>query len=229
MEDAYDMFKRSETNPALVDSRGNVPLPLVQLSRCFWGETFGMIVELKDNIGREISRGSLSWSTSSAYGWHDRRICSLIGGTDGYAAVHYSMFYKAIQAKLKVSFVSPDDDLEEDRQVCGRIYTRYTKYRYFTRHDKIYQSVLFEKHKSKRVSLRGGDLIALSKDVVAVPSDVFLIVKVDLRVFVDGKCVEKLRGKVSFEPKEPQKPKPKSLPQSIRGSVYGIQVSVEWG
>lgn len=89
--------------------------------------------------------------------------------------------------------------------------------------------MLFEKHKSKRVSLRGGDLIALSKDVVAVPSDVFLIVKVDLRVFVDGKCVEKLRGKVSFEPKEPQKPKPKSLPQSIRGSVYGIQVSVEWG
>uniref|UniRef100_A0A803LXJ7 Hexokinase N-terminal domain-containing protein n=1 Tax=Chenopodium quinoa TaxID=63459 RepID=A0A803LXJ7_CHEQI len=52
------------------------------------------------------------------------------------------------------------------------------------------------------IQAKGGDEPTLRKSVIAVPSIASLILKVDLNVLVKGECVETLKGKVSFKPRD---------------------------
>lgn len=191
------------------------------------GTNFCMDFDLEDSKGQEISRGFLEYDELRADGWYDRRMCSVVPGKQGYAAAYYTIFQDAVKARLKIMLMSGNRDVV---QLCGSIHARYNNYSYSSLYEKeYYQSTLFEKGKSELVN-DGGE-VPLTKSVVSVPSNASLIVKVDLFVMVDGKCIETLKGKATFKPrKESEEPEePKIIGGSKSSSTYHLLVSVVWG
>ena len=65
----------------------------------------GIVTELTDNQGREISFGSATYDFHTIGTWRDKQICSVIRGQNGFAAVHYTIFTDAVLAKLSFKIV----------------------------------------------------------------------------------------------------------------------------
>ncbi|KAL6565234.1 hypothetical protein OROGR_002185 [Orobanche gracilis] len=152
------------------------PLPLLELPRCYVGPHFGVSIGLEGGDGREISYGGLDYDDRTVKPWLDMWMCSVIRGKHGFAAVHYSIFSDAVQAKLKFillvqqSCSGGGSAAAACCQVKGRINVRYRNCRYSTHYEKKhYQSVLFKK--SEFVDLDDGGEIPLSKSLVVVPSN----------------------------------------------------------
>jgi hypothetical protein len=222
-----NMFERGKNEAVNVKSGGH--LPLTQVNHCYKAECFEINLDLKGDDGREIIKGSLSYGATRD-AWVGKQICSVIAGIDGYAAVHYSLFNRALQAKVKIVFYSKG---KRPALVYGKIRTWYTGYRYSSCHEKKYQSVLFENERSNCVTVDDSQVIHLSKAVVAVPVYHSLAVGVDLSAFVDDtrRVIHKLEGTLFFEPLMPTKKERlhKSEPKEISGSSYSLDATVEWG
>ncbi|XP_074304240.1 uncharacterized protein LOC141638954 [Silene latifolia] len=173
-------FDRKMLNPVILS--GNVEtIPINVKRRCLnLSEYLAMGIRLKDVEGRVLIEGEISWNDYKAkepISWYDKRICSVIRGKHGYAAVFYSIFSKARQAEVKISFECaeyPDVRYSLD----GSIVAGHSKGTYLTEYDKAcYQSVLFRGNSS---DLQSGCTVPLSKSVVAVPIDAFLTVVINL-------------------------------------------------
>ena len=73
---------------------------------------FTIVIDLKDPIrARKMSKGEFSWCAfrlrvAHSMSWYDKRICSVIRGKHGYAAVHYTIFKSAVKATLEDVFFS---------------------------------------------------------------------------------------------------------------------------
>ncbi|XP_021715647.1 uncharacterized protein LOC110683552 [Chenopodium quinoa] len=200
-----------------------------QLSQyCITAPNFGMFFDLEDAKGHQISRGFLEYS-ERILPEYNRRLCSIVPGKHGYAAAYYTVFQDATQARVKFTLLTPEKGGE--CRVCGSINGRYSNYNYSTNYEKNYfQSILYEKGKS--VLVKGGDELPLRKSVIAVPSIASLILKVDLSILVKGECVETIRGKVSFKPRDCDT-EDLNEQQIINGlnssSTYCLLVYVVWG
>ncbi|CAO2836194.1 unnamed protein product [Amaranthus hypochondriacus] len=199
-------------------------LPMVEPPGCYQGAYIRLEFDLNDEQGRQLSHGFFSWNFHGLRMWYDRRMCSIVHGKDGFAAVHYTVFSDAAQAVVRISFASTKD---HEYQVCGRIWGRYSGYRYHTQYDRrYYQSPLFEKAKDY-VALKNNEELPLLKRVVSVPTDDMLVVVVNLNVVVGGrKEILKLKGKVKFKSREKTS---EYETKSIETSDYKLVVSVRWG
>jgi hypothetical protein len=222
MGEKFYMFKRDKGHTVKVNSGDN--LPLINADRCYLGGAFEISLNLKDSRGHKI-KGSVVWDYDANGGWYYRLISSVVPSRVGYAAVQYSLFPDAIQAKLKIVFVSPTT---KDTKICGRICTRYENFKYFSHSEKIYESVCFERSHSNCVEISGGKEIPLSKYAIVAPLGVHLIVNVDLCVW-DGWEVTLLRATTEiFQPPDIRDKTEISAPQEIRENLYGVDVSMEW-
>jgi hypothetical protein len=229
------MFTSGKNEAVTVESGGN--LHLIQADRCYWGANFEISLDLEDIDRREKIKGVVFWDGHTSLDWNNRRICSVIAGKEGYAyaAVHYSFFDEAIRAIVKIVVYSKV--VNHVGAVTGRVCTRYTKHRYFSRYERKFESVLFENgrpYRSDSPITLDGYAIPLSKAAVAVPLDLSLIVKVNLRVSGDW-CAnnDHISGYLQFQPKKPTKNmhRHKSEHQQLEGKRKNcsIDVSVEWG
>ncbi|KAK9678028.1 hypothetical protein RND81_11G183100 [Saponaria officinalis] len=231
----FMLFNRNETNP-LIFSKNEETIPIDASRRCFsMCENFYMGLDLRDVEGRVLIEGDIIWAENVVQKpiswWYDRRICSVIRGIHGYAAVFYTIFSEARQAEVKVSFKC-DDYPDVSHCVHGTVVARRSNEIYSTEHDiAYYQSVLF---RGKFSELKSGFTLPLSKSVVAVPIDSFLTV-----------CVDLYATPLSHEvPQEYATPLSHEVPQEclkqdidfqiipgskrIQGKNHSIEVSVEW-
>lgn len=150
-----------------VSTSNNIVKLVPDLSRGLVSPHLGIVTELMDNQGREISFGRLTYNYRTIEDWCDMRICSVIRGECGFAAVHYSIFSHAVLAKLSFEVVSNfESGGATGCEVHGSINTSYNNFNYSTHYaKKYYQSTLFEKQMSDAVMLAGGEKIPLSKSI----------------------------------------------------------------
>ncbi|KAK1391287.1 hypothetical protein POM88_010343 [Heracleum sosnowskyi] len=206
-----------------VSTSGNIVKLVPDLGRGFVGSHLGIETYLKDNQGREISFGSARYGLHTIEGWRDKRICSVIRGQNGFAAVHYTMFTDAILAKLSLKVVYNFESAGATGcKVYGSVNTSYSNFNYSTHYaKKYYRSTLFEKKESDAVELAGGEKVPLSKSVVAVP--VYGLLVVEAIVYAQNdKHSEKLKFKDTFSPAGA------AINKSRLGKSFGLSMDVEW-
>lgn len=194
MESRVDLFKGGTVYPDDI-------VKLTPFDRCLMGDYFGIQTDLEDDDGRQISKGYAEYDEGNAHRWFNRRICSIIRGKCGYAAVHYSIFQDAVVAYLKFKVVS---GFRGGYEVFGEISTRYNNMRYATHYEKkYYQSRLFEKGDSEAVMLKEYEAIPLSKSKVAVPLKASLIVVGDIKVMRRRRLIDSFKLEEIFPSKKP--------------------------
>ncbi|XP_074320936.1 uncharacterized protein LOC141657562 isoform X2 [Silene latifolia] len=110
----------------------------------------------------------------------ERRICSVVRGEQGFAAVHYSIFPKAVCAEVKIKLSAKC----LPRVINGEIYALYGSFEpgRCSCVDKLFTNFLFyDKDDGLRVD--GVDsTLTLLKPLISIPIDSFLIIKADLTV-----------------------------------------------
>ncbi|CAA0833043.1 Unknown protein, partial [Striga hermonthica] len=148
--------------------------------------------DLKDTESSLHIKGYVNWDLRGAkhwvwrepdYGrrWFDRQLCSFVQGTNGFAAIYYTLFEEAVQADVEV-LCMPKTGNGNAAVVCPRIYgtlvARYNNYDYRTRYNKEYYQIgLFERSREDPVEVGPRGLVALSRCRVAVPVKSSLVVE----------------------------------------------------
>lgn len=205
-----------------VSTSSNIVKLVPDLGRGFLGSHLGIVTELTDNQGREISFGSATYGFNTLRAWRDKRICSVIRGQNGFAAVHYTIFTNAVLAKLSFEVVYDFESGGATGKVHGSINTSYSNFNYSTHYaKKYYRSTLFEKQECDAVKLAGGEKIPFSKSLVAVPVHGLLVVEAIVYA-ENGMHREKLKFKETFSPAE-------DCPPKLRlGESFGLLMEVQW-
>ncbi|XP_074307510.1 uncharacterized protein LOC141642573 [Silene latifolia] len=223
----FILFDRNEMNPVKI-SRNDGTIPIVVQRRCFnmSPDYLYMALMLKDVEGQVLIEGEIFWNESHVkkpMSWYDKRICSVIRGVRGYAEVFYTIFSKAEQAQVTITFCGEYGYVGMGFIYCvdGSVVARHSNETYLTEHDKTYyQSVLFRGNSS---NVQSGFTLPLSKSVVAVPIGASLTIAVDLYVkpLSLGHSQEHLESEVSFNLGS-------KILQIIKHERCSILVSVEW-
>ncbi|XP_074273971.1 uncharacterized protein LOC141597411 [Silene latifolia] len=144
---------------------------------------FLTVVDLRDTeTGDTISMGTVQWDDIVIQRWLDQRLCSIVRGEKGFAAVHYTTFYDGIIANLDMKLGGK----HLPGYVYGKIVARYTTYEYSTTYDKYYQITVFdsdsEEYESQQSALTSGSNLPLLKPDVCLARGSSLIVEANLRV-----------------------------------------------
>ncbi|KAH9621374.1 hypothetical protein KSS87_002024 [Heliosperma pusillum] len=195
--------------------------------RAIQNDEWVMILYLRDPVNNlEVSKGSFSWnvcSLESSVPYHNKRLCSVVRGDDGFAVVHYQILSDAYEAFVTVKLVC-HGNTDIHVYLHGNLFGRYSDHDYSTSYQKkYYRSRLFDLPRNKAVELKSGSEIALIKSIVAVPGDADLIIEADLGVFgIDG-VGESICGMAEFEfdLDEPYR-------ETIRGEHYCLEFSVSF-
>ncbi|KAF8394989.1 hypothetical protein HHK36_018928 [Tetracentron sinense] len=128
----------------------------------------------KDSDLPLVSRGLMVWSFASTI--FNEPFSDVVQGNygSGFASdsvrVNYIVFKDAVEAGVKVTLIVGDG--EDPSHVYGRITAGNS--------DFAEESVLFRKRSEEHIDVRSGQLIPLSKFLVAVPLNSILIVRADL-------------------------------------------------
>ncbi|KAK9741417.1 hypothetical protein RND81_03G104100 [Saponaria officinalis] len=188
---------------------------------------FRMVLFLRDPIGNlEVSRGSFGWHSGSleAYmPWYSKRLCSVVRGDDGYAAVHYEIFSDASEACLEVRLLAEG---HHDRPInlYGSLFGLYSGYNYSTSYDKkYYRSRLFDRARDRFVKQNVGSEIELMKSFVVVPCNASLIIEASLCVLSTDDVEVPIRGQHEFEIDLSN-----TVSKFIQGEYYKIEICVKF-
>ncbi|XP_074273967.1 uncharacterized protein LOC141597408 [Silene latifolia] len=142
------------------------------------------IVDLRDAETEDtISLGTVQWDEMVIEPWLDKRLCSIVRGEQGFAALHCNAFYDGICAFFNMKLGGE----HLPGYVYGKIVARYSTYKYSTAYDKkYYQITLFdnesEDYGSQQAAQTRDSSLPLLKPVVCLARGSFLIVEVNLRV-----------------------------------------------
>lgn len=136
-------------------------------------DSFSIDVDLKDKDAGldpddEVSRRQIGWNVYNTTNSYDEFISRKIDCQFGSVTVNYAVLSDAAVAKVEVTLI--DGDGESPADVYGRIVAL----------NGINESMLFRREKNERMDVRSGQLIPLSRSVVAVPLDGSLKVLVEL-------------------------------------------------
>ncbi|XP_038976781.1 uncharacterized protein LOC120107543 [Phoenix dactylifera] len=127
-----------------------------------------MAREDKVSQGKEVSRGQIWWNHSDASHITDKALTQKVPGLHGSATVTYAVLTSAAEAVVEVVLI--DAGGKDRANVYGVIKAR----------NGIGESELFRKGSSEPADVRPWQLIRLSRSVVAVPLNSFLVVMADL-------------------------------------------------
>lgn len=191
---------------------------------------FSVDLDLKDPIQNlEVSRGYFSWNAGtlhsfSSISWYNKRVCTVVRGQDGYAALHYMIFDRAVRAIVEVALFF-DKFASAATNLYGLLVGRYGGQEYLTDYEKkYYQSILFNRPQNKAVPLITGSRVPLSKSVVAVPINSSLVVEADLRAISIGNSHEEALCDTLEFVINPSC----TTCKEIRGFFYCIKVSISF-
>ncbi|XP_074273969.1 uncharacterized protein LOC141597410 [Silene latifolia] len=188
------------------------------------------IVDLRDaETGDTISFGTVQWDEMVIEPWLDKRLCSIVRGEQGFAALHCNAFYDGICAFLHMKLGGE----HLPGYVYGKIVARYSTYKYSTAYDKkYYQITLFdnesEDYGSQQAAQTCDSCLPLLKPTVCLDRGSSLIVEVNLRVSskrpFDGNShqgAKFLQGSVELVPDI-------GSPQRLGCEPCFIDVHVDW-
>ncbi|XP_074304859.1 uncharacterized protein LOC141639697 isoform X2 [Silene latifolia] len=186
-------------------------------------DEWSMFLYLRDPIKNlEVSKGSFGWNVGSleaSLTYHNKRLCSVVRGDDGFAIVHYQIFSDSYEAFVTLTLFRRDDT-DFTVNLHGNLFGRYSGHDYSTSYQKkYYRSRLFDLPRNKAVEVKAGSEIGLLKSIVAVPGDADLIIEADLSVCgIDG-VGDSICGLAEFEfdLEEPYY-------VTIEGEHYGIEI-----
>ncbi|MCI27753.1 hypothetical protein A2U01_0048953, partial [Trifolium medium] len=103
-EGKYYIFKRDEKDALRLQEHVNIT-PILDGSRLYENfSSLGMEFDIKDVDGRLAIKGFVDWDDEvlDSDFYHEKQLCSSIIGQNGFAAVHYSIFFDAVWANIKV-------------------------------------------------------------------------------------------------------------------------------
>lgn len=169
----------------------------------------------------EVSKGQISWNVYDTNNIYDEPLYEKINGRNGSATVVYGVFSDAVRATIEVTLINGDGESPAD--VYGLLVTSNSK---FTGN---YESVLFwvTKESGVSVEVRPGELIPLSRSIIAVPLNSDLRVRAHLYdrdslpdISPDDEIAN---GTASFPAQFSG-----TLQQNISGKCGEIQVNVTW-
>ncbi|KAK9734573.1 hypothetical protein RND81_04G149200 [Saponaria officinalis] len=225
--DKFSIYKRDESSCELLPDHG---LACIEVNyRAIDNSEFVITLNLRDPIRNlEVSRGYLAWDVGRTEGnnmvWYEKRVCTVVRGKDGFAAVHYTIFDNAFEAFVEIKlFASGDSD--SPINLYGTLIASYSGCDYSTSYQKkFYRSRLFDRPRDKSLELKTGSKIDLVKSIVAVPVKHSLIIEADLSaVGIDG-VVESMSGITDFEIDLLT-----GVTRIIQGKRYRVEVCVKFG
>ncbi|XP_074309969.1 uncharacterized protein LOC141644363 [Silene latifolia] len=222
----FCMYSKDESCPQVCPQAGALALLKGPHSRSIrTGDYFSLNVHLKDGTtGGEISDGQAAWDAHLISSWNNRRLCSVIRGDVGFAAVHYSAFSHAHSALVNVKLYGE----ELPGYVYGKIVARYSTYEYSAAYEKKYfQNTLFDSHSEddglQPEAVECGADLPLLKSIVSLPNASNLIIEVDLAVasqpVFDGNVPQTLlKGSVELTRDQRQK--------QLKAKTFYIELSM---
>ncbi|XP_074274481.1 uncharacterized protein LOC141598667 [Silene latifolia] len=183
--DRFSIYKRDESCSELLPDNG---LACIEFNyRSIQNTEFCIILNLKDPVGNvQVSCGDLGWNAGtveSGMMWYNKRLCSVVRGKEGYAAVHYTIFDNAFEAFVEVKlFNNGQSDIPIS--LYGTLIARYSGHDYSTCYEKkYYVSRLYDRPRDKSIELKSGSGIELVKSIVVVPVRSSLIIEANLGAF----------------------------------------------
>ncbi|KAK9748907.1 hypothetical protein RND81_02G089200 [Saponaria officinalis] len=221
----YSIYNRDDSCLELLSDNG---LASIEVNyRAIDNFDFGIILFLRDPVGNlEVSRGSLGWhvgSLKSYMSWYNKRLCSVVRGDDGYAAVHYEVFNNAFEAFLEVKLLA--EGCHDSRvNLHGSLFGLYGGYDYTTSYDnKYYKSRLFDRPCDRSVEQNVDSGIALLKSIVVVPNESYLIIEANLCLLGSDNVEVPIRGTHEF-----QIDLSNTVSKFIQGEHYRIEICVKF-
>ncbi|XP_074308529.1 uncharacterized protein LOC141643316 [Silene latifolia] len=228
----FCMYSRDKSCPQVCPQAGPLLAPLKgPHSRSFrTSEYFWIRVHLKDGTtGGEVSDGQAAWDSRFISFFNERRLCSVISGELGFAAVHYTAFCDEYAESARVNVKLYGEKLPG--YVYGKIVARYTTYEYSSAYEKkYYQNILFDRESEadglKPAAVESGLDLPLLKSVVCLPVDSNLVIEFDLAVvsqpILDGSdyCQDATLLKGGVELTRDQ------CDQQLNGKTFHIDVSM---
>ncbi|XP_057529927.1 uncharacterized protein LOC130808469 [Amaranthus tricolor] len=186
-------------------------------------DTFKINVDLlfKKNSGppyTQCSRGYILWNTCNldSSKVYDKFIQDTFPGDDGCSAtIRYGVFSDAVGANIEVKLINGDG--EDPAQVYGNISAANTRVIEG-------ESVLFRKGKDGRMDIRPGQVIPLSRAIVAVPINSNFHVRAKLYDYDSASWDDEIaNGTARFKPKRYG-----TDVQKISGQYGEIEVKITW-
>ncbi|XP_074312862.1 uncharacterized protein LOC141648243 [Silene latifolia] len=223
--DRYSIYKTDESCKELL--RDHSSLVCIEFNyRAIQNCEFYVILNLTDPVGKlEVSRGYACFHLGyHGQNMYERRLCSIVPGKDGYAAVHFEVFAYAFEAFLEVKLFAANGDLNIPISLYGTLLACYSGHNYSTSYEKLYyKSRLIDRPLDSAVKSKTGSEIAMLKSIVVVPARSTLIIEANLNAFGINNVVELIHGKAEFEINMHD-----TISKIIRGQDYGIDISVKF-
>ncbi|GAA0172189.1 hypothetical protein LIER_41296 [Lithospermum erythrorhizon] len=162
------IFKRDE-NDALGLSENVKSIPIPDGSRVFDDcSSLEMKFDIKDVEGCLAIKGYVNWAATvfDSFKWYEKQLCFLIQGQHGgFAAIHYSIFSKAVRVTIKVLLNLKTRSFDVNPKVWGSLVTQYSHYDYSSCYNKdYYRSVLFKRTRDDMVEIRALLVFSLYKN-----------------------------------------------------------------
>ncbi|KAK9751110.1 hypothetical protein RND81_02G242900 [Saponaria officinalis] len=207
------IFKKDKSCPQVCAKGGEIVTAKGTYRRSVCASGFFQInVDLKDaTTGAQISNGYASWDDRIIGRWFDRRICSIIRGERGFAAVYYTAFFDGVSVVVDVKLFG--ENLAG--YVYGKIVAHYATYAYSTPCAKYYEITLFDRHADGDGDQQAQPL-QLLKPLVCMPRNSSLIITADLTL--SSEPATSLRNSVHLKPDESGR---------LRGESWGIEVHLK--
>ncbi|XP_074284262.1 uncharacterized protein LOC141608816 [Silene latifolia] len=185
---SYSLFKRDKNRPQHL-SPSSRTISIRGPCEAFDGHHVGMDVDLKDINGGLTIKGSFDWCDIMLQGgkktWYNEKILNGIQGKGGgYAAIHYTIFSYAVEARVMVSIVSKDSSNVVYPEVYGTLVAQYKCFNYSTSYEtKYYRTTLYDEPPGNGLELYGRhQRLPLLKPAIAVPVESSLIIDANLYV-----------------------------------------------
>ncbi|XP_074284105.1 uncharacterized protein LOC141608661 [Silene latifolia] len=222
--DRYSIYKRDESCKEFL--RDNSLVCIEFNYRAIQNSEFYVILNLTDPVGMlEVSRGYVCFHLGY-FGQNmcERRLCSIVPGKHGYAAVHFEVFDNAFEAFVDVKLFAANGDLDIPTSLYGTLVACYSGHNYSTSYEKLYyKSRLIDRPVDSAVESKTGSEIPMLKSIVVVPARSSLIIEANLNAFGINNVVQSIDGKAEFEINMRD-----TISKIIRGQDYGIEISVKF-
>ncbi|XP_074310428.1 uncharacterized protein LOC141646440 [Silene latifolia] len=141
----------------------------------------GLFVDFRDvSSGKVISHGYVSTGPLNIDSVAKRRVCSVVRGQQGFAAVHYSIFPTAVCAQVNIKLISKCVS-GVIKGVISAVYGNFEPGRCYQ--DELFTNFLFYDKDDECAKVNYcNSTVPLLKHLISMPIDSFLIIKADIRV-----------------------------------------------
>ncbi|KAL9235418.1 hypothetical protein vseg_010177 [Gypsophila vaccaria] len=220
----FSIYNRKESDYELLSDNclATIEVNYRPIQNCY----FDILLNLRDPIGkRQVSYGSISVNFTNIMSANidNTRLCSVVRGKDGYAAVNYAIFDNGFEAYLDVK-VFANFDSDTPINLYGSLIARYGGHVYSTSYrEKYFTSKLFDCPRDRKVEVKNGFGIPMLKSIVVLPRWSYLVIEAKLWASGISNVDDSAVGIAEFEIDLCS-----TTPMVIKGKNFYIEISVQF-